>query len=114
MRQDKKRILRITEELVNFLFSIGATDVQTRIRQEPERYLITIESDFSAGKREALEELSEYFGRSGQYGAAEAYWELIGDHHGSGSELMLIGMMVSSAKIDLGTASVRLDLEIHC
>ena len=74
MRQDKKRILRITEELVNFLFSIGATDVQTRIRREPERYLITIESDFSAGKREELEELSEYFGRSGQYGAAEAYW----------------------------------------
>ncbi len=33
MRQDKKRILRITEELVNFLFSIGATDVQTRIRR---------------------------------------------------------------------------------
>lgn len=113
MRQDKKRILRITEELVNFLFSIGATDIQTRIRREPERYLITIESDFSAGKREELEELSEYFGRSGQYGAAEEYWELMGDHHGSGSELMLIGMMVSSAKIDLGTASVRLDLEIH-
>ena len=37
MRQDKKRILRITEELVNFLFTAGATDVRTRIRREPER-----------------------------------------------------------------------------
>ena len=37
MRQDKKRILRITEELVNFLFTAGATDVRTRIQREPER-----------------------------------------------------------------------------
>ena len=31
MRQDKKRILRITEELVNFLFSIGATAASMRL-----------------------------------------------------------------------------------
>lgn len=43
MRQDKKRILRITEELVNFLFTTEATDVRTRIQREPERYLLTIE-----------------------------------------------------------------------
>ena len=86
MRQDKKRILRITEELVNFLFTAGATDVRTRIRREPERY---------------------------QYGAAEEYWELIGDQPGSGSELMLIGMMVSSAQIELAETSVRLELEIR-
>ena len=51
MRQDKKRILRITEELVNFLFTAGATDVRTRVQREPERYLLTIESDFSTDKR---------------------------------------------------------------
>lgn len=113
MRQDKKRILRITEELVNFLFTAGATDVRTRIRREPERYLLTIESDFSTGKQGELEELSEYFGRSGQYGAAEEYWELIGDQSGSGSELMLIGMMVSSAHIELEDSSVRLELEVR-
>ena len=113
MRQDKKRILRITEELVNFLFTAGATDVRTRIQREPERYLLTIESDFSTDKRGELEELSEYFGRTGQYGAAEEYWELIGDQPGSGSELMLIGMMVSSAQIELSETSVRLELEIR-
>lgn len=43
------------------------------------RYLLTIESDFFTDKRGELEELSEYFGRTGQYGAAEEYWELIGD-----------------------------------
>ena len=111
MRQDKKRILRITEELVNYLFSAGATDVQTRIRRKPGQYLLTIESDFSTAKRGELEELSEYFGRSGQYGTAEEYWELIGDQPGSGSELMLIGMMVSSARIDLAETAVRLELE---
>ena len=113
MRQDKKRILRITEELVNSLFTAGATDVRTRIQREPERYLLTIESDFSTDKRGELEELSEYFGRTGQYGAAEEYWELIGDQPGSGSELMLIGMMVSSAQIELAETSVRLELEIR-
>ena len=51
--------------------------------------------------------------RTGQYGAAEEYWELIGDQPGSGSELMLIGMMVSSAQIELAETSVRLELEIR-
>ena len=97
----------------NFLFTAGATDVRTRIQREPERYLLTIESDFSTDKRGELEELSEYFGRTGQYGAAEEYWELIGDQPGSGSELMLIGMMVSSAQIELAETSVRLELEIR-
>ena len=40
-------------------------------------------------------------------------WELIGDQPGSGSELMLIGMMVSSAQIELAETSVRLELEIR-
>ena len=114
MRQDKKRILRITEELVNFLFTAGATDVRTRIQREPERYLLTIESDFSTDKRGEREDSdgSRYcFYR--KYGAAEEYWELIGDQPGSGSELMLIGMMVSSAQIELAETSVRLELEIR-
>lgn len=113
MRQDKKRLYRITEELMNVLFDAGATEVRTLLHRDGSVYRLMLDSDYRPEKQRDLEELREYFGRSGQYGAAEEYWELIGDQAGSGSELMLLGMLVSQAEIRFDQGRVRITLEIR-
>ena len=113
MRQDRKRLYRITEELMNVLFDAGASEVRTLLHRNGCAYQLTLESDYRPEKQKDLEELREYFGRSGQYGAAEEYWELIGDQAGSGSELMLLGMLVSQAEIRFDQGKVCITVEIR-
>ena len=113
MRHNKKRVIKMSEELTAFLLRMGATEIESKLQREAGHYRLTYRADYTPACRGELEELKEYLNLSGRFGAVEEYWVLAGSSDmGDGSELLLIGMMTEQADIQLTDTQVELKLMI--
>ncbi|MBS4785518.1 MAG: hypothetical protein KH009_05340 [Clostridiales bacterium] len=112
MRHEKKRLLKICEELTSFLLAAGATHIESAIHRENGQYRLTFRADYATARRAELEELGEYFNRGGHFGAVEEYWELAGSSEADGTELLLVGMMTEQAEIQVTDDQVLLRLSV--
>ncbi len=116
MRHDKKRILKICEELHAFFFGCGAKDITTNIKVCSEEFTVTINSDYSPKHRSEMDNLTEYFHNEQNneyFGAEEEYWGLMGATDiGEGTELIVLGMMVDRAEVEVTDQTVKLVLHI--
>lgn len=99
MKHDKKRISRIVDELIVFLFSIGGTDIRVNIQNLENHYKIFFESDYTEGQNQKIDKLIKYINCPKQEEMEEYYWELAGDCD-IDTELSLVGMMIDEAEIN--------------
>lgn len=111
MKQTKKKIATIVNELTTYFFSIGSNDMVVKIKETPTGFSIFFASNFEPNfmsRVQRLERLLTY-GRAPEI--EESYWGLTGmGHVDDENELLLVGAMVDSAEVDICEDHATLNL----
>ncbi|WHH60128.1 hypothetical protein [Petroclostridium sp. X23] len=102
MKHQRKRVSKIVDELITYLFSIGATDINVNIQERLDDYKISLRSNYTKDKNKKVYKLLKALQTPKQEEIEEYYWELAGDSD-VGTELSLIGMMIDKVEVDLNT-----------
>lgn len=111
MTHGEKKIAKIIEELTMYFFAVGARNIQSGIKVDGNRAVITIRADYTAENRDKLDGMEEYLNESKNEGIEDFYWELAGSGDpGETSQLLLIGMMIDRAEISITEEEVSLVL----
>ena len=109
MKHLRKRILKIIDEVVNYLFVIGASDMTINVKEEDNLYKISLKSDYSNKYRKKINELEKNLKCPKQEEMEEYYWELTGDCD-IDTELTLVGMMTDDAEVILNNETIEVIL----
>lgn len=111
MIHEEKKVAKIVEELTMFFFTVGATQMDSGIRCEENRVKITFSADFAPEYARNVEGIEKYFQEPKNEGMEDIYWELAGSGDpGESSQLLLLGMMVDEAHIQIKEGMAELVL----
>lgn len=111
MTHEEKKTAKIVEELTIFFFALEATCIETRIERRKDQVTIFLQSDFDPAYTDKLNLLDSYLNCQKNDGMQDIYWELAGSGDpGETSQLLLVGMMIERADIDLTADRIRLTL----
>lgn len=111
MIHEEKKVAKIIEELTMFFFTLGADEIETKIKREEHTDIIRFRANYDAEYREELHYLDKYLNKEKNDGLEDIYWELAGSGDpGESSQLLLIGMMIEKAEIEIGENKVELTL----
>jgi len=109
MKHIRKRISRIIDELVTYFFTMGATDINVRVKEEEDRFVIFLKTNYTDKNKDKLDKLVRYLECDKQEEMEEYYWELAGDSDVD-TELTLVGMMTDEVEIDIGEDEINIVL----
>ena len=111
MIHEEKKVGKIIEELTMFFFSVGAEHIQTGIERKGNQVVITMESDYAPDREYGLHRLKEYLNEPKNDSVEDIYWELAGSGDpGESSQLLLVGMMLDRAEVEIAFGKVKLKL----
>jgi len=107
----RKKIGKIVEELTMYFFAVGAKQIESKIVKNGKIFEITFSADYDPEYHENLLSLDKYLNEPKNDGIEDIYWELAGSGEpGESSQLLLIGMMIDKADIQIGDHKVLLKL----
>lgn len=109
MKHTKKRISKIVDELVTYFFSMGSTNMNIKVKEEPSQFIIYLKSDYSKDANEKIDKLVRYLECAKQEEMEEYYWELTGVCDVD-TELTLVGMMTDEVEIDIDEDTIEIKL----
>lgn len=111
MTHEEKKTAKIVEELTMFFFALEASYIDTRIGRKENEVTIRLEADFNPAFADRLSHLDSYLNGQKNDGMGDIYWELAGSGDpGETNQLLLVGMMIDCAEIELGADRVKLTM----
>ncbi len=110
MRHVRRRISKMVDELINYMLSIEASDININISEIDNFYVISLKSNFSEEKSNKIEKLVKALNSPKTEEIEEYYWELAGESE-TGTELYLLAMMVDKSEIHI--VGNTLDLKLY-
>lgn len=111
MSHNEKKLANIIEELTMFFFSVGARDIRSGIHVEDQSAEIEFTADYQPEYSDKLDSLVKYFNEPKNEALEDFYWELTGTGDpGESSQLLMVGMMIDRAEVEIGEEQVRLKL----
>lgn len=111
MVHEEKKVAKIIEELTMFFFTLGADEIKSGISREGNHVEITFESNYREEFAYKLSGLEQYLNGQKNEGMEDIYWELAGSGDpGETSQLLLVGMMIDKADINVEPEKVTLRL----
>ena len=111
MIHEEKKVAKIIEELTMFFFSLGADEIETCIKRDGNSDFIWFSSNYNPEFKDELHYLEKYLNKEKNDGLEDIYWELAGSGDpGESSQLLLIGMMIDKADIEINDSKVELKL----
>lgn len=99
MKHYKKRVAKITDELITYCFSMGAKDINIDVKITKEHYRIHLITNFAKNAKKKVDKLIELLNSPKHEELEEYYWELTGEGDVD-NELSLVGMMVDKFVVD--------------
>lgn len=111
MIHEEKKATKIIEELTMYFLSVGATEIQTGLKKEENRAVITFDANYHPDYEESLDYLEKYLNEPKNEEMEDIYWELAGSGDpGESSQLLLIGLMTDEVIVERGNGRVHLRL----
>ncbi|MCI8694601.1 MAG: hypothetical protein HFH91_18200 [Lachnospiraceae bacterium] len=111
MLHEQRKVAKIITELTMFFLAIGADTIQSGIEKKGEEGTITLRANYSPDNEEKLEDLEKCLNEQRNDGIEDIYWELAGSgNYGETSQLMLVGLMIDKAEINIEDGFVNLKL----
>ncbi|HOV28994.1 MAG TPA: hypothetical protein PLY83_02780 [Synergistales bacterium] len=111
MIHEHERVVRMVAELQNFLFSMGASEIRSEIRETPEAFLVSIKGNTRGNICRKVEKLRKLLSLARRADMEEELWSLAGSVDFD-TELSLVGMMSDRAEVrcdgDAGVVEVEL------
>ena len=111
MTHEEKKVGKIIEELTMYFFGLGATRITSSIERHQSGGVIIMESNYALEYSNQLERLSEFLNEPKDDSVEDIYWELAGSGDpGESGQLLLLGMMLDSAEVEITLEKVNLKL----
>lgn len=111
MIHEEKKVAKIVEELTVYFFALGADHIQSEINKEGKNVVISFQANYAQEYAAELEYLDGYLNCPKNDGIEDVYWELAGSGDpGESSQLLLVGMMIDKADIQIEEGNVHLTL----
>jgi hypothetical protein len=98
MKHDKLRISKMVDELMNYFFSLGATDINVNVNEDEKKYKIFFKCNCGSCTKEKIDEVSKLLKCGKHEEMEEYYWALTGESD-TNSELSLVGMMTDKSEV---------------
>jgi hypothetical protein len=90
----------MVDELLNYFFIIGGTDISVCVKEEETNYQLTFRSNYSKEKQHKIQDLCKYLNCERNEQMESYYWELTGETE-TDTELTIIGMMIDHYELDI-------------
>lgn len=100
MKNKFEKNLRIINELMNYIYKLGAKNININFNEEDTSTNFVIWGNITSLSEEKLDELKLKLNTERIHEVEEYYWHLGGDSE-VGEELSLIGMMIDKVDIKL-------------
>lgn len=111
MTHEEKKVGKIVEELTMYFFGIGGNHITSSIHRQEGEVVIHFESNYAPEYSGELERLPEFLNEPKNDGVEDIYWELAGcGDPGESSQLLLLGMMLDKAEVNITPDKVSLKL----
>ena len=111
MIHEQKKVGKIVEELTMYFFGMGADNIKSEIKRNGLQVEILMESNYKQEYAYNMHRLKEYLNEPKNEGLEDIYWELAGvGDPGEASQLLLIGMMLDRADVEITDEKVCLHL----
>lgn len=110
MKHERLKVSKMVGELMNYLFYMGATDINIDFKETNTRFEIICKSNFEeedAPKK--IEKLTKLLKSNKREEMEEYYWALVGDCDVA-NELSLVGMMVDESEIQYENKDIKITL----
>lgn len=98
MAKERRRIKGLLDELITNSFNAGATDLQSRITEEDDKYTVYLKDNGKGMTAEQLEKANQLLDQPRRDELEEYYGELAG-RTAKSSGLSIIGMMINDFEL---------------
>lgn len=109
MKHNKKRVSKIIDELITYLFSMEANNININVLDREEDYKILVESNYKKEYEDMLDKLIVALKSPKQEEIEEYYWELTGESD-VGTEIYLVGMMIDKVDVFIDGNTIKMEL----
>ena len=111
MFQEQRKVTKIIAELTMFFLAIGADTINSGVEKRGRNGTITFRANYSPENEKKLAELQRCLNEQRNDGIEDIYWELAGSgNYGDTSQLMLVGLMIDRAEINIEDGFVNLTM----
>ena len=111
MTHRRKKLAKIIDELTIYFFAVGADCMQSGIKIDGRHAVIEFRANYKPEFFSQVKKVEEYLNEPKNEGIEDFYWELAGSGEpGETSQLLLVGMMIDRADIEIGETEVSLRL----
>lgn len=111
MIHEHERVVRMVSELQNFLFSMGAMEIHSGIRETAEAFFVSVRGNTRGNICRKLEKLRKLLRMPRRADMEEELWSLAGSVDYD-TELSLVGMMTDSAEVRCDEAAGWVEIEL--
>ena len=108
MLQEQKKVAKIIAELTTYFLILGADQISSSVVKQGRQGIITFRANYEPGCEGELRDMERYLTEPKNNGIEDIYWEL-GDSFDT-NELLLVGMMVDRAEVNVEDGFVNLKL----
>lgn len=109
MKHEKRKLSKMIDELIVYLFSMCATEINVNIRDCGEYYKVHMKGNYSNNQQEKIQKLVKALKCPRREEIEETYWELTGDCDVD-TELTLVGVMTDKVEIDIFDNEIEITL----
>ncbi len=98
MKDERDKLVKVLDELMNFCFSLDMNDLDIKFNIDKTKATINIEGPCKDAPLDKLQSLEDAFNDTRQPEFEEYYWPLMGGEHGY-PEIELLGTFIDWGKI---------------
>jgi hypothetical protein len=109
MKHERLKISKMVGELMNYLFYMGATNINIDFKETESRFEIICKSNFQEDASKKIEKLTKLLKSNKREEMEEYYWALVGDCDVA-NELSLVGMMVDESEVQYEGSEIKISL----
>jgi hypothetical protein len=111
MSREHERVVHIVTELLNVMFSMGARDIRSEIRESPDQFFVALRAETRGDIHPKLKKIKKLLRMPRRVEMEEELWSLAGSVDYD-TELSLVGMMTDEADVryDGETGIVEIEL----
>lgn len=111
MFHEQKKIVKIIAELTMYFLAIGADQICSGVVKEGSCEKITFRANYDPACEGQLQDMEKCLNEQKNDEIGDLYWELAGSGDPGGtSQLLLVGMMIDRAEIQMADGFVNLTM----
>lgn len=111
MIEERLKSIKIVDELINYCYKVGITQIHVDLNDTDTGITITVEGNCDGISEKDLQSLNEFLSIPRQEEIEDYYWELIGE--GEKNELALVGMVTDEGHASYTNKKLSITISLN-